>query len=100
MGDAARQLDVEPELKGQGLGRRLVSVIAATVLQNASKPMLHLWAYEKNLGARRFYERLGGVATACEEEPALDGTRVNAVRYFWDQLSDLAAGADLSLRIS
>jgi GNAT superfamily N-acetyltransferase len=87
-------LHVVPELRGQGLGRRLISVIAAEVLQNGSKPMLHLWAYEKNLAARRFYERLGGVATACEEEPALDGTRVNVVRYFWNQLSDLAAGAD------
>jgi GNAT superfamily N-acetyltransferase len=93
-------LHVVPELKGQGLGRRLISAIAAKTLQNASKPMLHLWAYEKNLGARRFYERLGGVATACEEEPALDGTRVNVVRYFWPRLSDLAAGANLSLRIS
>lgn len=87
-------LHVVPELKGRGLGRRLISAIAAKVLRNASKPMLHLWAYEKNLGARRFYERLGGVETAREEEPALDGTRVNAVRYFWNQLSDLAAGAD------
>jgi GNAT superfamily N-acetyltransferase len=93
-------LHVVPELKGQGLGRRLISMIAAKVLQNASKPMLHLWAYEKNVGARRFYERLGGVATACEEEPALDGTRLNAVRYFWAQLSDLAAGGDRSLRVS
>jgi GNAT superfamily N-acetyltransferase len=84
-------LHVVPELKGQGLGRRLISVIAAKVLQHASILMLHLWAYEKNLGARRFYERLGGVATACEEEPALDGTRVNVVRYFWPQLTDLAA---------
>ncbi len=86
-------LHVMPELKGQGLGRRLIAAIAAKILQNASKPVLHLWAYEKNQGARRFYERLGGVATACEEEPALDGTRVNAVRYFWDRLSDLSAEA-------
>jgi ribosomal protein S18 acetylase RimI-like enzyme len=87
-------LHVVPELKGQGLGRRLMSAVAAQVQQSASKPMLHLWAYEKNLAARSFYERLGGVATACEEEPALDGTRINVVRYFWDQLSGLAAGAD------
>jgi GNAT superfamily N-acetyltransferase len=86
-------LHVVPELKGQGLGRRLMSAIAAQVQQIASKPILHLWAYEKNLAARSFYERLGGVATAREEEPALDGTRANVVRYFWDQLSDLAAGA-------
>jgi GNAT superfamily N-acetyltransferase len=92
-------LHVVPELKGQGLGRRLIAAIAAKVLQKASRPVLHLWAYEQNHGARRFYERLGGVATACEEEPALDGTRVNAVRYFWNQLANLAR-CEPDLRIS
>lgn len=92
-------LHVVPELKGQGLGRRLLAAIAAKVLQNASRPVLHLWAYEQNHDARRFYERLGGVATACEAEPALDGTRINAVRYFWDQLADLAR-REPELRIS
>jgi GNAT superfamily N-acetyltransferase len=85
-------LHVVPDLKGRGLGRRLMAAIAAEVLQNAIRPRLHLWAYEKNLAARRFYERLGGVATACEEEPALDGTHLHVVRYFWPQPSLLTAG--------
>ncbi len=86
-------LHVVPDLKGQGLGRRLMAAIAAAVLQAASKPMLHLWAYEKNLAARRFYERLGGVVTASEEEPTPDGARATVVCYFWPQLSQLAACA-------
>ena len=51
---------------------------------------LHLWAYEQNLSARRFYERLGGVITLRHAELALDGTEVNAVRYCWSDLSGLA----------
>lgn len=82
-------LHVLPSLKGQGLGGRLMSQIARCVLQHGSTQRLHLWAYEQNLGARRFYERLGGEATALVTEPAPDGSPVNAVRYCWSDLSGL-----------
>jgi GNAT superfamily N-acetyltransferase len=89
-GSLLDNLHVVPNLKGQGLGRQLIGAIAGAVFQDASSPTLHLWAYEQNIAARRFYEHLGGIASGCEEEPALDGTRVNAVRYFWPELSGLA----------
>src|SRR5277367_2646529 len=60
-GSLLDNLHVVPNLKGQGLGRHLIGAIAATVIQNASSPMLHLWAYEQNTAARRFYEHLGGI---------------------------------------
>jgi GNAT superfamily N-acetyltransferase len=82
-------LHVVPELKGKGLGRLLMSAVAERVLQSNSIGRLHLWAYEQNLGARRFYERLGGAITQRRCEPALDGTQVNAVRYCWSDLSIL-----------
>jgi ribosomal protein S18 acetylase RimI-like enzyme len=82
-------LHVVPKLKGRGLGRQLISAIAAAVMQNTANPQLHLWAYEQNRAARRFYERLGGIITATEEEPALDGSQVKAVRYCWRELSVL-----------
>ena len=93
-------LHVEPRIEGPGLGSTAGLSDCSNGLAKRIQTNASLVGLRENLGARRFYERLGGVATACEEEPALDGTRVNAVRYFWDQLSDLAAGADLSLRIS
>jgi GNAT superfamily N-acetyltransferase len=83
-------LHVIPNLKGKGLGRRLLSEVARRVLLRASASRLHLWAYEQNLGARRFYERLGGKITARVTEPAPDGSEVNAVRYCWSDLSGLA----------
>jgi GNAT superfamily N-acetyltransferase len=88
-GTCLDNLHVVPELKGKGLGRQLVAEIATEVLQHAARPLLHLWAYEQNFVARRFYERLGGVITASQDEPAPDGTRVNAVRYCWSDLSRL-----------
>ena len=83
-------LHVVPDLKGKGLGRQLMTAVAQRVLHSNPHGRLHLWAYEENLSARRFYERLGGVITLRHAEPALDGTEVNAVRYCWSDLSGLA----------
>ncbi len=83
-------LHVVPDLKGQGLGRLLMTAVAERVWLSTPDSRLHLWAYEQNLAARRFYERLGGIITECQSELAPDGTRVNAVRYCWSELSGLA----------
>ncbi|HEY0747503.1 MAG TPA: GNAT family N-acetyltransferase [Steroidobacteraceae bacterium] len=92
-------LHVAPRQKGRGLGGQLMAVVAQTVLRDGLIPRLHLWVYEKNLPARRFYERLGGSATDCVVEPAPDGGHVTAIRYAWRPLGDLAArcGHDGSL---
>jgi GNAT superfamily N-acetyltransferase len=83
-------LHVVPDLKGKGLGTQLMSAVAALVWRSDPRGRLHLWAYEQNLAARRFYERLGGANTECHAELALDGTPVNAIRYCWSELSGLA----------
>ena len=83
-------LHVVPDLKGKGLGRQLMSAVAQQVLRSNPSSRLHLWAYEQNLAARRFYERLGGINTLRHAELAPDGTEVNAVRYCWSELSGLA----------
>ena len=83
-------LHVVPDLKGKGLGRQLMAAVAERVLLFNPRGRLHLWVYEQNLAARRFYERMGGRSTLCQAELALDGTEVNAVRYCWSELSGLA----------
>jgi GNAT superfamily N-acetyltransferase len=83
-------LHVVPDLKGKGLGRQLMGAVAERVLRSNPHGRLHLWAYEQNLAARRFYERLGGIVTEHQAEVAPDGTQVNAVRYCWSELSGLA----------
>jgi GNAT superfamily N-acetyltransferase len=82
-------LHVVPDLKGQGLGRQLMTAVAKRVWLSNPGSRLHLWVYEQNLAARRFYERLGGVINERNAELALDGTQVNAVRYGWSDLSGL-----------
>jgi ribosomal protein S18 acetylase RimI-like enzyme len=80
-------LHVAPRLKGQGLGRELLLAVAENVRRCGRRQALHLWVYEQNLAARRFYERLGGSVTASVAEAAPDGGRVNALRYAWRELS-------------
>jgi GNAT superfamily N-acetyltransferase len=89
-GSLLDNLHVVPDLKGKGLGRQLMSAVAQRVLLSNPHGRLHLWAYEQNLAARRFYEHLGGVNTLRHAELALDGTEVNAIRYCWSELSGLA----------
>ena len=83
-------LHVIPGLKGRGLGRQLMSKVAENIQRHALQSTLHLWVYEQNIQARGFYERLGGVITDCVAEAAPDGSRVNALRYGWRELSFLA----------
>jgi GNAT superfamily N-acetyltransferase len=57
-GDWLDQLYVEPGLTGRGIGSRLVE------LAKRERPGgLRLWTFASNLGAQRFYERHGFVAT-------------------------------------
>jgi GNAT superfamily N-acetyltransferase len=81
-------LHVVPECKGKGLGRELMAEVASRLLE-LKRTRLHLWAFEQNHAARRFYERLGGVITTSHAESAPDGREVNAVRYCWSDLANV-----------
>jgi GNAT superfamily N-acetyltransferase len=83
-------LHVVPDLKGKGLGRQLMTAVAEQAWRANPGGRLHLWAYEENLAARRFYEHLGGVNTLCHAELAPDGSELNVIRYCWSELSGLA----------
>ena len=86
-GTLVDNLHVVPGLKGKGLGRKLMAAVAEDVQRHALHPVLHLWVYEQNDQARRFYERLGGLVSTCVAEPAPDGSRVNVLRYGWRALT-------------
>lgn len=77
-------LHVSPSAKGRGLGRRLMAEAATWILQQRPGSRLHLWVYEQNAAARRFYEHLGGVVNEQCLQGAPDGSRNQAVRYGWE----------------
>ncbi len=89
-------LHVHPEYTGRRMGRRLMSEAVRWVMAREPSWPLHLWVFEANCGARRFYESFGGraVARGCNWMPG--GVYVPAVRYVWPDtgrlLDDLTRG--------
>jgi GNAT superfamily N-acetyltransferase len=76
-------LHVAPHTRGRGLGRRLLTE-AARVIDRPHWPAgLHLWVFEANTDARRFYERHGAVQVERIMYDAADGGRHPALCYTW-----------------
>jgi len=69
-GEWLRQLYLAPGHTGRGIGQRLLDRILA---EATPLGVLRLWTFQRNAGARRFYERNGFVAveftdgSGCEE---------------------------------
>jgi ribosomal protein S18 acetylase RimI-like enzyme len=82
-------LHVAPHLTGQGIGRRLLSEVAARLMASGSRVGLYLWVLEKNHGARRFYEKAGGIFAGSVLSSMPDGQRVATLRFHWPVLSSL-----------
>jgi len=78
-GEWVHQLYVAPERTGQGIGQRLLDAILAEAA-DASIPVVKLWTFQRNAGARRFYERNGFVAVELTDGSANE-EREPDVRY-------------------
>jgi len=71
-------LYVKPGWTGKGIGTRLLEVIVAEAARIS--PVLRLYTFARNAGARRFYERHGFVVTA-ESDGTSNEEREPDVRY-------------------
>ena len=65
-GEWVRQLYVAPGTTGAGIGQRLLDAMLAEA------PALKLWTFQRNAGARRFYERNGFVAVEFTDGSGCD----------------------------
>lgn len=76
-------LHVCPGMRGNGAGRQIIDALVTTVSTSALTPGIHLWVFEANEAALRFYIRLGGevVGHAKSQIPAANGAMV--LRVFW-----------------
>jgi GNAT superfamily N-acetyltransferase len=73
-----------------GLGSRLVSACAETLLDRGAESMV-VWVLAKN-PARQFYEALGGVPYGARTI-RFGGRPVRKIAYLWPELGSLAAVA-------
>ena len=60
-GEWVRQLYIAPEHTGQRIGQRLLEEMLSEAAA-ASFALVKLWTFQRNAGARRFYERNGFAA--------------------------------------
>lgn len=87
-GDPARgtlvdNLHVAPGSRGQGVGTVLLGAAARLAADRGWPEGLHLWVYAANTGARRFYERHGGVMVDQVSHESAEGRPHPAVCYHW-----------------
>jgi GNAT superfamily N-acetyltransferase len=76
-------LHVLPGSTGQGIGAGLLRA-AQQRTAAAARQRLHLWVFEANGRARRFYERHGARAADCQVAEVIPGVFVPEVRYVFD----------------
>jgi len=80
---------VRPELKGQGLGTEFMHKAGTWVQSNFPQSGLHLWVFEANYPARRFYERLGATKEHREVGEVTGGGMAPVLRYVWASIAPL-----------
>jgi ribosomal protein S18 acetylase RimI-like enzyme len=81
-------LHVRSDLKGQGIGKRLLSESARELIRRRPSATLYLWVLDQNVAAQSFYDACGGtkVETALRG-PFPGGGRAVGHRYFWPEPS-------------
>ena len=90
-------LHVLPKWRNRGVGRLLLG--RATQWAMSSEPgwSIHLWVFEANIGARRFYDALGGEVVEYRNREVLKGIRIPSALYVWrdpqELLDNLAHGS-------
>jgi ribosomal protein S18 acetylase RimI-like enzyme len=90
-GTLVDNLHVLPGHKGRGIGRRLLEAAAHETGRRYPGERVHLFVFEKNLAARRFYASIGGreVEQGVVEPPG-GGSQVHC-RVAWDDAAQLLA---------
>ena len=78
---------LKPKFQDQGLGQRLVRMVAETYQARGANGLL-VWVLSENKPARQFYEKLGG-ELLVEQDYTWDGLNLKEVGYGWRDLTTL-----------
>jgi len=82
-------LHVLPGWRNRGVGRLLFGRAAQWVKSTKPGWPIHLWVFEANLGARRFYDALGGEVIEHHKKEVLKGIEISSVLYLWRDVEEL-----------
>jgi ribosomal protein S18 acetylase RimI-like enzyme len=88
-GSLIDNLHALPQMRGRGIGERLMRGAARQLLANGPGRGLHLWVFEANEAAVRFYKRHGGevVEREVSKMPAAGAKAV--LRVHWKTLAQM-----------
>jgi predicted N-acetyltransferase YhbS len=86
-------LHVRYDLKGSGIGTRLMVETAKAVLERSPSSGLFLWVLEGNTAAQAFYAARIGKRAGSKTSEAPGGSTIAAFRYVWPDPSVLLAQA-------
>jgi GNAT superfamily N-acetyltransferase len=87
-------LHVLPNMKSKGLGRCLLTAVCKRALQVYPHAGLHLWVFEQNTAARRFYDRIGGQAVERVIVEVPGGGEGSEWLYVWPTANSMLAALD------
>ncbi len=85
-GNLLENIHVSARVTRHGVGRHLFVAVCQEIIRRDWSCALHLWVYDTNTGARRFYDALGGVRVGDGLRDAPDGQRIPAGRYYWSDI--------------
>jgi GNAT superfamily N-acetyltransferase len=88
-GPCLDNLHVLPGWRSRGVGRLLFGRAAQWVMSTEPGWPIHLWVFEANARARRFYDALGGEVVEHHKKEVLKGIEVPSVLYVWRDLQEL-----------
>ena len=76
-------LHVLARWRSRGLGRLLFGRVAQWVTSMEPGWPIHLWVFKANVGARRFYDTLGGEVVEQHNKEVLKGINIPSILYVW-----------------
>jgi len=82
-------LHVQPDLKGQGLGGKLMKEVAQRLL-NSGRKSFYLWVLKGNTPAELFY-KAKGARVEDKGTGMFGGQEIEETRFVWDDLNVLIA---------
>lgn len=83
-------LHVRPDLKGRGIGKKLMKAVAEKLIET-NRSSVYLWVLNGNAAAEKFYLSRG--AHIADTTTAKFGdAEVSQTRFVWSDLASLLAG--------
>lgn len=86
-------LHVSRAMKGKGIGKQLMGLVAKEIQMGYPESGMYLWVLEQNSDAHKFYEAMGGQKIETVVGHDIGDRPVMKVRYYWPSVEKLLVRA-------